>query len=108
MKAATVSRRASKSKSQAVSKSVAYRLQKGHRFHYVSWNGTVMPVLAKNSVDACSLFNIWCGVSRDFDMGYSDGQCGIIKISAEIPDQYCMWGGRRNGGVPQVRHIIVR
>ena len=101
-----MSRRTRKINPERASKSLTYRLERGDRFHYVSWNGTVMPILAKNSVDACSLFNIWCGAERGFDPGFSDGQCGIVKITAEIPKQYCVFAGR-SGGKPVVKHVAM-
>lgn len=85
---------------------VARRLEKGYRFHHVALNGSVMPVLARNSVDALSLFNLWVGKPKNYDLGYSSGNCAIVCVSDAIPSQFCMFVGRRNQ-MACVRQVVL-
>ncbi len=82
------------------------RLEKGYRFHHVLLNGTVMPILARNTVDALSLFNLWQGKPKNYDFGYTSGNCGIVLVTDTIPPQFCMFFGRRKRGVC-IRHIVM-
>ena len=92
------------SRGPSIDERIAYKLKQGCRFHHISWCGSVMPVLAKSSAEACSIFNIWCGFRKDFDLGYSTGSCGVIEISDIIPNQFCMFAGRRGRKIC-IKHI---
>ncbi len=85
---------------------VARRIEKGYRFHHIALNGRIIPILARNTVDALSLFNLWLGKPKNFDMGYSDGTCAVVCISDAIPNEFCMFAGRRNR-MACVRQVVL-
>ncbi len=99
-------RKKRQTRSELIEIRVLRRLEKGYRFHHVSLNGDIMPVLARNSVDALSLFSIWVGKPKNYDFGYSSGSCAVVLVSDAIPPQFCMFVGRRNQ-VARVRQVVL-
>lgn len=102
----TVSKRSKQRNGFSLINQIDNRIERGDRFFHIVCRGTITPILARNSTDALSLFNLWCGVRKDFDLGYSDGTCGVVQITTIIPKQFCMFVGRRNRGVC-VKHVII-
>ncbi len=99
-------RKKRQTRSELLEIQVARRLERGFRFHHVALNGNIMPVLARNSVDALSLFNLWIGKPKNHDFGYANGSCAVVCVSDCIPPQFCMFVGRHNR-MACVRQVVL-